>query len=377
MKKQKDITKLLAGYLDELLPSASDEKKLVAVRSDIRSHLRKNSPGIRFRTQGSYRYKTLNRPCHPPQQQMDMDDGAYKPFSSVSSHFGPDVLNNIADCLRPLANTKKWGAPKVMHSCVRIPIGHDKHMDIPFYRVADSEFKDISDSAPSGEHELAKIYAKWGMRGYYIDAPVGTVELACSEGWRQSDAGNIIRWVAGCRVRYGEQFIDISRLLKGWRDYQWRQKSPLSSLLIMAMVEVALKESRISVGSGESVDMVLLDVVNVIVEKKIAYRDIKDPDSSVQKSLNAKLTKAEKDDCHHHFVALAGTLNAVLGGDGNGSDDIKKLRDQFGPFFPNNSSLIEKCVTKATVVAGTTVPGLAVARGHASSACSTIHGRKK
>ena len=364
MKRQKDITKLLAGYLDELLPSASDKKELEAVRYDIRSHLRKHSPGIRFRTQGSYRYKTLNRPCHPPQQQMDMDDGAYKPFSSVSGHLGPDVLNNIADCLRPLANTKKWGAPKVMHSCVRIPIGHDKHMDIPFYRVADNEFKDISDSAPSGEHDLAKIYEKWGMRGY-IDASAGTVELACSEGWRQSDSGNIIRWVAGCRVRYGDMFIGISRILKGWRDHQWPQKSPLSSISIMAMVEKAMEEARIPANSNESDEKSLREVVNAIADKEIVLRDIKDPDKSVRGSLNAKWTEKQKVECHNRFVALDKVLSAVFGGDGSDSDDIKKLREQFGQFFPDDSSPITRYPLKTVAVASVTVPAAAREGHHA------------
>ena len=363
--KKRDLTKAIAGYLGNLNPGDADKTHLRKARGLVRAHLRKCMSDIqlRFMTQGSYRYGTLNLPCYPPQQQMDLDDGMYAPRSVVDKTglSGAQLLAQVAEHLRPLAIEQSWSAPQAKHSCVRIRIDEDKHVDIPFYRTADSELKDISDHTPSsGGGKHAEIYREWEMLGYFDASPV-VVELATDQGWKPSDSRKIIEWVADCRAEHGARFIRISRILKGWRDHQWPQKSPLSSILIMAMVEAAMKEACISANSNESDDMALWDVVNVIAEK-IIHQDIKDPDG---KSLNAKWTQAERDACHRRFVALANTLKAVLDGDGDGDGDIKKLREQFGRFFPDDSSLIKKCATKAATVASVTVPAAAREGHHA------------
>ena len=373
--KKRDLTKAIAGYLGNLNPGDADKTYLRKARGLVRAHLRKCMPDIqlRFMTQGSYRYGTLNLPCYPPQQQMDLDDGMYAPRSVVDKTglSGAQLLAQVAEHLRPLASAQSWSAPQAKHSCVRIRIDEDKHVDIPFYRTADSELKDISDhTSSSGGGKHTEIYREWGVLGYFDAAVV--VELATDQGWKPSDSRKIIEWVADCRAEHGARFIRISRILKGWRDYQWQQKSPLSSILIMAMVEAAMKEVCLSVNSSESDDMALWDVVNVIAEK-IVHQDIKDPDGE---SLNAKWTQAERDDCHHRFVALANTLKAVLGGDGDGDGDIKKLREQFGRFFPNDSSLIKKCATKAAAVASITAPSAAKAGHYASAEAPKFSVRK-
>ena len=363
MKQRQDINPLLSGYRSNLKPSDADEKYLREARKIIRVRSREFIPDTQFMTQGSYLYRTLNRPCHPS-QQMDLDDGMYAPRSEVDKAglSSSQVLAQIAEHLRPLTATRKtWGEPQVKHSCVRIDIGNNKHVDIPFYRKAEGE-----NISPADGPSHAEIYDEWGLSKYF-DGSRPVVELATTDqGWKPSDSRNIIRWVAGCRVRRGRRFIYISRILKGWRDHQWPGKSPLPSILIMAMVEAAMEETSISVNSNEREDKALSDVVNVIADREIVRGDIEDPDKSVQESLNARLTDAQKNDCHNRFVALDRVLSAVLGGDGGDrKGDIKKLREQFGRFFPDDFSLITKCPLKAAAAATVTLPAAAKEGHHA------------
>ena len=367
MQLKQAIRKALGGYVDNLTPSEGKKRILREAREHIRDQLRQfirdqlpqNPPvRIRFKEQGSCRYKTVNLPCYPPRQQMDLDDGMYIPRSAVEKVEAAQLLKQVAEYLRPLAKKHGWGEPQAKHSCVRIVIDNEKHIDIPVYRIADGDIKDISDHTPHGVVEFADIYKEWGMSKYW-DAPKGAVELATNQGWRQSDARNIFKWVAGCRARFGKRFIDFSRILKGWRDHQWpEEKSPLSSILIMAMVEAAMVEACISANSTESDDQAFWDVVSVIADT-VVHREIPDPDESVDEPLTGKWTAAERAECARKFDALRRALNNVLGGSGG----IEELRKQFGKFFPSDASLIKPCaIKKPAVVAGTTATTAATAR---------------
>ncbi|MBL0539609.1 cyclic GMP-AMP synthase DncV-like nucleotidyltransferase [Aeromonas caviae] len=50
-------------------------KLLLDMSDDARGAFLNTEP--RFWVQGSYKYKTLNKPYHKPPQQMDIDDGTY------------------------------------------------------------------------------------------------------------------------------------------------------------------------------------------------------------------------------------------------------------------------------------------------------------
>ena len=222
---------------------------------------------------------------------MDLDDGMYIPRSAVEKVEGAQLLKQVAEYLRPLAEKHGWGVPQAKHSCVRIVIDNEKHIDIPVYRIADGDIKDISDHTPHGVAEFADIYKEWGM-SKYLDAPKGAVELATNQGWRQSDASNIFEWVARCRARFGKRFIDFSRILKGWRDHQWpEEKSPLSSILIMAMVEAAMVEA--CANSTKSDDQAFWDVVSAIADT-VVHQEIPDPDKSVDEPLTRQMDRREK-----------------------------------------------------------------------------------
>ena len=63
----------------------------------------------RFMTQGSFQYKTLNKPFHPG-QEMDIDDGTYLPMPIFESKpkIGHQLLTLLVDsALKSLANENR------------------------------------------------------------------------------------------------------------------------------------------------------------------------------------------------------------------------------------------------------------------------------
>ena len=354
-KKQKDINKLLADYLRNLAISKEDRITLISARRDIRSCLRKelsvhNSP-VKFLTQGSFEYQTINRPCHP-NQQMDLDDGVYIPNHVAESKEPAEWLDYVAGYLVPLARNKGWTISTEKPSCVRAVLEKDKHIDIPFYCISDSEIANLSANTPPTEDsisaeidEFLASMLSFNFRG--ID-PVNVQMAHRDEGWKDSDPRKIIEWVVSRVKERGRKYIRICRILKGWRDNQWKDNSPLSSIMIMVMVEMAMKEACISIGSNEQEDEALFDVVNVIIEK-ILHDDIPDPDNA--EPLN-KWAGDQKDDCIRKFDSLQRALYS------NGDNDvyIRKLYEEFGKFFPTDASDIKACKLVAATAVSVTNP---------------------
>ncbi len=365
-EKQKDINKPLKAYLSNLSISDRDRETLVSARKEIRSCLREmlsvnNSP-VKFLTQGSFEYQTINRPCHP-NQQMDLDDGVYIPDSVAESKEPAEWLDCVAGYLAPLAGNKGWKISTEKPSCVRAVLGKDKHIDIPFYCIADSDIANLSANTPptvdSISAEIDEFLASmlsFNFRG--ID-PVNVQMAHRKDGWKRSDPRKIIDWVVSRVKERGRKYIRICRILKGWRDNQWKDDSPLSSIMIMVMVEMAMEEAGISNNSNEQEDKALFDVVDRIVDR-VLLGDIPDPDSDNAEPLNSKWNEEQKCDCIFKF----NSLQKALYGEGDDADYIKKLREEFGRFFTIDSFINPyKTVTKVAIA---TTPVAAAARPYAS-----------
>ena len=85
-------------FLKALDLSSEEKQSSDAARKDIRDALREDLPAAlrekgytgrvcdpKFYIQGSWAYKTLNRPCQTPPQQSDVDDGVYLPLSIIEA----------------------------------------------------------------------------------------------------------------------------------------------------------------------------------------------------------------------------------------------------------------------------------------------------
>ncbi len=369
-QKQKDINKSLKAYRDNLSISDEDRKTLLSAREEIRSCLqeRLSDDNIRakFLTQGSFKYRTINRPCHIPNQQMDLDDGVYICTLDANKKSAAQWLGDVAGYLASLADRKKWKISNTKPSCVRIILDEDKHVDIPFYHIPDLDNANLSEGVQPTVHplltELDEFLASISYRNFKVIDSDNVKMAHRYEGWKNSDPRKIIEWVVLRVEERGRKYIRICRILKGWRDNQWKDKSPISSIMIMAMVEMAMKEAHIFDKSNKQEDEALFEVVDVIIEK-ILHGDIPDPDPNKHEHLNSKWTEDEKNDCILKFEGL----QKALYGDGDNDVYIRKLCEEFGKFFPKDDSFIKSCKPVAAVVATATTPLANSGKPYASS----------
>ncbi len=342
-KIQKDTSELFEGYRVNLTINKKNKDVLVSARDEIRPVLRDGlsfdgSP-VKFLTQGSSRHQLINHPCHP-NQQMDLDDGVYIPNSVAECKNPAQWLDHVADCLKPLAKSNGWVISTEKSSCVRVVLDEDKHIDIPLYHIPDLSINKLQATDPSDN-----------------------VQLARREGWKNSDPRTINEWVASISAEHGSKYKHICRTLKGWRDNQWEYKSPISSIMIMKMVEMAMKNAGIFKDSNEREDEIFCKVVDAIVGN-ILHSNIPDPDPNNADSLNSKWNEDETKDC----VLKFNSLQKALYGECNNDDYVRKLREEFGRFFPTNTSFIKSCKTATKVAAVTaTTPLAAAARPFAAS----------
>ena len=351
-----------------------DRKRLTGARKEIRNHIREtfqrndldsfderatlllkfmkssNQVGFpRFMTQGSFAYRTINKPARQG-QQMDLDDGVYFPLTYVADISDADfqtaaeVLRGIVyKCVSDFAQKKGWSC-SLKSKCIRVTIASDAHIDLPVYSIPDEEMKTVTEAKAKAGEFSPEAATKVSSLSY---SPAKNVLLATDDGWIQSDPRIIHEWVEGCRNEHGPRFIDYSRFLKAWRDYQW-EKSDLSSIMIMVGIEMALSES-----DYKEKDNVALDL-EFVVRKISMYLDengvgIKDPagDNKLDESLS------DRKEIIGRLERFANKLNKATK---NG--DAKLIASEFGKRFPSDEG------KKQNVV-------LATALGTASSAVTS------
>lgn len=249
-------------FHQQIAATNQDRVPLDEVKDTIRAALRQGIPlwltaradlaieakqTPRFRTQGSWRYGTCNRPEQLPPQEMDLDDGIYLPLSmwkdsEVPQRYGAAVFfQMIEDIIRPVCKQKGWHM-RSKATCVRVSIpGQACHVDFPLYVAPDEQFKKIVES-----RAIANVKA-----GITVDASnrkqwesLTRIALAQRDGsWRYSDPEAVRVWFEKCVEVFGPQLRRIARYLKTWRDTRWAEGGP-SSLLLMACA-VNVLQSRV------------------------------------------------------------------------------------------------------------------------------------
>lgn len=348
MNKRRDFDKAFRQFGKNLRIPEADNAALLKARRCVRKHLRQHfsdKSKVRFLTQGSFAYDTLNRPCRVPPQQMDLDDGAYFPVQIDATMDSSQILFDAVDsALEILANAEGWKLDTTKSSCCRLIIKDNMHIDIPLYAMSEAVFDVLSDQ---------KKYEHLYEEANIPYAAPGEVLLAHrTEDWIESDPRKIINWVLDCKDKYGEQYLRVCRYFKAWRDHQWG-KSPLKSILIMAMIARAFEED--SIGSGKiGDDAVVFAVVESMLDYYLLKGGIVDP-TDASKKLDENISSTAKIEICERLNILLKDMESALYGDSSKETAHGLLYDQFGKFFPADSALILTLTTgvTATVVSKT------------------------
>jgi len=331
MSKRRDFDAVFKRFGKNLRISDEQNSALIGARRIVRKHLRQHCPkesGIKFLTQGSYAYGTLNRPSRVPPQRMDLDDGAYftAPDTGVRELFewADNALQGLVDI------HQGWRLDASKPSCCRVIIPVDMHVDVPLY----ASMNESPDNLRAHRERYAPLYQEAGM--FY--APLSGVWLAHrNDGWIKSDPGALIDWVLECRQKYGKQYLSVCRYFKAWRDHQW-DESPLKSILIMRMVDLAF-QSDAEMLDTDGDDVSIMRVAGRMLDS-LGNGNITDPTDD-SKMLDKGILSNERANIIEKLKALHIGMESALY-DGNTSEygACEFMRLQFGKWFPKDAGSI-------------------------------------
>lgn len=358
-----NITKLLKGapngadFLSQLDPTSNEVALLEDAKSKIRRHLREafaqatralgQSVTPRFYTQGSRAYKTLNRPAHPPAQQMDLDDGCYLPMSFLRNGTprpsqAADAFFQVADtALKQLADREGWKfIPKP--TCCRLEISDNAHVDVPLYAIPDHQFQTLAKAAAARgllleDTQLSFMEAYGQLEDHWALLPPDSVLLAHRErDWIASDPRKIHVWFVGAVETYGEQFRRECRYLKAWRDHH-RLKT-VSSLVLMTCSFVVYNEIHKGWMPNRD-DEALLKVMTALPD--LLAKEVYNPaESPGQERLDDRITDEDRRRAIQLAADSATSLNAILLHSYSADRAVERAREIFGPRVPLRPDLV-------------------------------------
>lgn len=335
-------------FLKALDLSPEEKQSIDAARKDIRDALRKGlSAALRekgytgrmcnpkFYIQGSWAYKTLNRPCQTPPQQSDVDDGVYLPLSIIKEEAKPhlaikDYFAAVTEVLQPLCNDNCWEL-KRQANCMRIEISHYAHIDLPLYAIPDDQYLLLkAEMAARNVMSLDSIDATAATQTWKR-LPSDQILLACDRGWIKSDPLSMKEWFEQEVQDKGKQLRRVIRYIKGFRDQQWVEKGPSSILLMAAACPLFELEYKRD-------DEALLNVLKGIPQ---ALRDgvLSPIDQDVY--LTDALSEEEIEAAAERFEMFAKYLEAAMSLSTAAKEQACHwMREMLGDRFPNRPDLI-------------------------------------
>lgn len=226
--------------IDESYYSSDINESLRQLDAQKKLALKELKP--KFNSQGSFVYETLNKPCHLPPQQMDLDDGVYLPIEFLRDE---PIINKrfffliIDKALQELAKVEGWEF-KEKETCARLEIPDDKHIDVPLYAIPKE--RHLAMAAKANVFESALLKNKSETRRY-LDADEVYLAVRNGEHWVKSDPMQINNWFEGAVQDNGEILRRVCRYLKAWRDYKFEKGGP-SSITLMACAVETLNNSK-------------------------------------------------------------------------------------------------------------------------------------
>jgi hypothetical protein len=198
----------------------------------------------RFRTQGSWIYRTCIQPAQAP-QEMDWDFGVYLPVT-VWTEKGPPhqmakvYFDLVERALKDLCATHGWHLDPSKDTCVRVKVASWGHIDVPLYAAPIEKFEKITERVQLEARKASGAYADSITFDESLEETAAfwdemdEIHLATRYGeWKSSDSDALAKWILDRFDEHGPQLRRICRYLKAWRDFHWKKDGPSSALLMV------------------------------------------------------------------------------------------------------------------------------------------------
>jgi hypothetical protein len=256
-------------FIDCIEPTQAQRQELFDAKNEIRDHLRprireatikvlgmNRAVTPRFRTQGSWSYKTCVQPAWHPPQEMDWDFGVYLPVSVWEDGGPPHAMAKlyfrlVEGLLQDLCNEKGWKLYSGKDTCIRVQINAWAHIDIPLYAAPEAQFAQIVEK---GAFDAARtldareaLVANFAEEDFTLQQWEDMVDImmATRAGeWKLSDPEEVSRWFLDRIEEHTEQLRRVCRYLKAWRDLHWKAGDGPTSVCIMIAVAQTFEPQR-------------------------------------------------------------------------------------------------------------------------------------
>ncbi len=350
------------SFLAQLEIEDDERRALMSARTEVRASLRaasgivekqtrfwkdsyllennyrvRNSVTVKFLTQGSFAYETLNAPAKPQKQEIDLDDGMYVPVTFLKDNTpaltAQGLFMFVEETLAELCKKKNWALDTSKNTCVRVNLWKGAHIDIPIYSVPENRFQLMTEA-------IAKSTASISFAGdnipEVVELPSHLVMLAQRDGgWIQSDPKQLHDWVMARHERYGPVYRRLCRFFKGWRDHVW-DNSPLSSICLMRAIDMAISEL-----GGRPVDdrddELIMQVAQLLPE--IFQSNVNNP--VVEGASFNDWSSADQKQIIDKAQSFSNEMTTALEQTGDAERVVQKLRSEFGDRIPYRPDAIK------------------------------------
>ncbi|MDB6147562.1 MAG: hypothetical protein JWO45_1226 [Spartobacteria bacterium] len=370
-----NVEKLLHGSSDgvdllkklDLLPN--EEKVLKTAKAKVRDHLKKvigeatksrlgRTITPRFFTQGSDKYKTLNRPAWLPPQRMDLDDGVYLPLTFMKNakpSEAASIFFAIVDAaLQELITREGWKGFEAKPTCARVIIDDTAHIDVPLYAIPDEEFTKLT-KATLDAMMAADSFDFMQSRIDRLDSwdvlPSDKVLLAHrEEDWKASDPRQVHEWFLDGIEDYGERLRRECRYLKAWRDHH--RLNHISSIILMVCAWTVFEEvGQLHIPKRD--DLMLVKIAERL--RDLYAQPIPNP-TDPDEMLGAKWTAEERTAAIKAAAAIHEEINMAVHHCYLPEVAVKHMQTIFGARIPERTDLVSvKSAAAATVAAAPVV----------------------
>lgn len=372
-----NVSKLLVGapgnisLLSKLDLLPAETKELTEAQAKVRTTLKAafgaialpGAPKIvpKFFTQGSFKYKTLNRGAHMPPQQIDLDEGCYLPMSFAKatrpSHASALFFKAADEALKALADEEEWEYVDDKDTCCRLVVNNRIHIDVPLYAIPDKEFDSLvafaSQRILAEDHAAADaLYMNLGLDSWRI-IPSDRVLLAHREDdWKPSDPRKIQAWFTAFVDDYTEIARRVCRYLKAWRDNH-ADLSAVSSLSLMVCVYqafIGVGRDNIPKRDDEALALVVSKLPEYYSSGSIINPAEKPKPEERPENLIEHLSHRDRQAIATRSKSFSERLNAIIHNTKHAKLALEGMIAEFGDRIPYREDLVSTELPEETVL---------------------------